>query len=279
MPANSNTSAEIMLLSLENLKPVIYKYNYSHDPIPNNRYEFPFTVNKNWGDIKLYQNKIFFSFERSFGTFDKNNLQINLRRQQSGFPILSNIGTINYHTRNTNSLYLNYNNTTASGAPTNFLIKQSLSDYTNTCFSNNFSNSLAIIQPYTYTIISAIGGNKKPLSGITLVNEPYGEITNNSIMTTFLQCNVGPCVPPQNKVGNVENENSILTLSPNPASNYFEVSGDDTVQQIAVYSLLGQLVKTYEKQEQYSVADIAKGTYIVKITSSEGVTNKTLKIE
>ena len=38
-------------------------------------------------------------------------------------------------------------------------------------------------------------------------------------------------------------------------------------------------IKTYEKQEHYSVDDIAKGTYIVKITTSEGQVNKTLIIE
>lgn len=280
---------EMLLFSVENQKPVLYTYSYVGfiDVHPVTRYEFPFTTNSHFGDIKRFQNTLFFSFDRYFGTFDENNLQINLRQRNSGLPFIRDTGTINFPTRTTNSLYINYNTTTGSGAPTNFLIKESLSDFQNTCFSSNFSNILATSQPALTNYESFIIGAITPQTGITLKqDDPSLLYANavfyqnyNNIMTVYLQCNVGPCVPPQNRVGTTESENSILTLSPNPANNYFELSTDAMIDKVEVYSLLGQLVKTFEKQEQYSLVDIAKGTYIVKVSSSKGVTNKTLIIE
>lgn len=74
------------------------------------------------------------------------------------------------------------------------------------------------------------------------------------------------------------NENTI-TLSPNPSKNYFELSTKLNIKQVQIYSMLGQLVKTFEKQEQYKISDLAKGTYLVKVNTNQGALSKTLLVE
>ena len=72
---------------------------------------------------------------------------------------------------------------------------------------------------------------------------------------------------------------SNLILHPNPSNNYFELTSETSIQKVEIYSILGQLIKTFEKQNQYSISDLSKGSYIVKITAIEGISNKTLLID
>jgi len=58
-----------------------------------------------------------------------------------------------------------------------------------------------------------------------------------------------------------------LRLSPNPASGYFEIN--EGMSKVEIYSITGQLVKTYGKQLhgfQYSISDLKSGIYLVKVT-------------
>lgn len=73
--------------------------------------------------------------------------------------------------------------------------------------------------------------------------------------------------------------NMAISLYPNPSKNYFELASEVTIEKVEIYSMLGQLVKSFEPQNQYAVSDLSKGTYIVKIATIEGTTNKTLIIE
>ncbi|MDN3676441.1 T9SS type A sorting domain-containing protein [Flavobacterium paronense] len=70
-----------------------------------------------------------------------------------------------------------------------------------------------------------------------------------------------------------------VAIFPNPAQYYFELNGDQTIKSVQIYSMLGQLVKTFEQQNQYPISDLTKGTYTVKIATSEGISNKKLLIE
>lgn len=70
-----------------------------------------------------------------------------------------------------------------------------------------------------------------------------------------------------------------IALFPNPSKNYFELSGDVSIEKVEVYSLQGQLVKSFKNESQYVVSDLAKGMYVVKINATEGILNKTLIVE
>ena len=282
-----NGFQKMILYATQNQKPVIYKFPYVGfvDPIADSRHEFPYTVINNAGSIKNHLNTILVSFDNSFGIFNENTLQINLRRRTSGVPIFNNSGTVNFHTGNTTSLYLNYNMAIGFGnTTTNMLIKESLSDFPNTCFSTNFATSVATNESVSINHDGVTMGVLESTSDIYSAESnsyAYSEISNNSIMTVYFQCNVKGCAPPpQSRISaNFESDSLVVNLSPNPTKSYFDLTSELNIEKVELYSLLGQLVKTFEKQEHYSVFDIAKGTYIVKITSSEGVSNKTLIIE
>lgn len=70
-----------------------------------------------------------------------------------------------------------------------------------------------------------------------------------------------------------------ISLYPNPSNSYFELAGDVQIENVEVYSLQGQLVKSFKNESQYTISDLAKGMYIVKINATEGSLNKTLIVE
>lgn len=56
-----------------------------------------------------------------------------------------------------------------------------------------------------------------------------------------------------------------VILFPNPSRDYFEMQSDRNIQQVRVYSVQGQLIKSFDKQQRYDVSDLAHGVYVVKI--------------
>lgn len=78
---------------------------------------------------------------------------------------------------------------------------------------------------------------------------------------------------------NFQLDDSKITLYPNPSNNYFELSGDVSIEKVEIYSLQGQLVKSFEAQNQYDVSNLSKGMFLVKINTVEGSLNKSLLIK
>lgn len=58
-----------------------------------------------------------------------------------------------------------------------------------------------------------------------------------------------------------------ITLQPNPATNWFMLSGGDAVKQVQLYTTAGLLLKTMQASsaQQYVISDIKPGIYIVKV--------------
>lgn len=71
----------------------------------------------------------------------------------------------------------------------------------------------------------------------------------------------------------------LISLYPNPSKTYFELTGEISIENVEIYSLQGQLVKSFKNDSQYTISDLAKGMYIVKINATEGTLNKTLIVE
>jgi hypothetical protein len=60
-----------------------------------------------------------------------------------------------------------------------------------------------------------------------------------------------------------------ISLSPNPASTYFTLNMD--VEKVQIFSITGQLLKSFSKvtsNDQYFIADLNQGIYLVKITDA-----------
>lgn len=68
-----------------------------------------------------------------------------------------------------------------------------------------------------------------------------------------------------------------VVLFPNPSHDSFELQSEDTIQQVEVYSLQGQLVKRFDQQQRYDVSDVAKGVYVIAILGEKTVYNKLIK--
>ena len=61
-------------------------------------------------------------------------------------------------------------------------------------------------------------------------------------------------------------------IYPNPATNFINVSADETIEQISIFNIKGSLIfsKSYQqKRTSVNVSDFAKGFYIVKVISKE----------
>jgi glycosidase len=69
-----------------------------------------------------------------------------------------------------------------------------------------------------------------------------------------------------------------IALFPNPSSDYFSINAN--MNKVQVFSVTGQLVKTFESKPadfQFSISDLDKGVYLVKATD-ENNREKTMKL-
>ena len=73
--------------------------------------------------------------------------------------------------------------------------------------------------------------------------------------------------------------NNSFKMYPNPSNSYFQLDGNFEIEKVEIYSLQGQLIKTFKNQNQYDVSDLAKGIYMIKIKAEEGLASKTLIVE
>ena len=70
--------------------------------------------------------------------------------------------------------------------------------------------------------------------------------------------------------------NDSFKMYPNPSNSFFELSGDSAIEKIEVYSMQGQIVKTFKNEKQYNVSDLSNGIYLLKIKAENGFASKTL---
>ncbi len=74
-------------------------------------------------------------------------------------------------------------------------------------------------------------------------------------------------------VGNLSNTARLsrprFTVFPNPASEYFEVSGNERIDQVVLYNLVGRTVKTFQAfdNRRYFINDLPDGLYLVSFVS------------
>jgi len=70
-----------------------------------------------------------------------------------------------------------------------------------------------------------------------------------------------------------------VSVFPNPFEGFVNVSSEDAIDEVTIYSSLGSVVKTVEvgaSEVQIDTQDIASGVYIMKISTDNGVYTKKL---
>ena len=65
--------------------------------------------------------------------------------------------------------------------------------------------------------------------------------------------------------------NSMVALYPNPSNGIVNISTDLTVENVAVYDVLGNQVKTVSNAGKIDISEMALGTYLFKITAAGNV--------
>jgi Secretion system C-terminal sorting domain len=64
--------------------------------------------------------------------------------------------------------------------------------------------------------------------------------------------------------------NNKFQFYPNPAQDSFSMISEVEIEKVEIYSLQGQLVKSFNQSDVYSISDLATGIYSVIISSEEG---------
>ena len=71
--------------------------------------------------------------------------------------------------------------------------------------------------------------------------------------------------------GVLADNNTVISVSPNPASVYFTVNVDVPVKSVSIYNLAGTLVKAVANPDNNTVevSDMASGLYMLSIETEE----------
>ena len=72
-----------------------------------------------------------------------------------------------------------------------------------------------------------------------------------------------------------------ITAYPNPATDYFELSNSQDINQIIVYSLLGKKVMTFTEVfdgKKYNIVDLPNGLYLISLINNDDGVVRTLRL-
>ena len=69
---------------------------------------------------------------------------------------------------------------------------------------------------------------------------------------------------------------NVISLYPNPSKSYFEMETTVILKKVEVYSMQGQLIKSFLPQKQYDISELISGIYLVKVHGNIGNVTKRL---
>lgn len=75
-------------------------------------------------------------------------------------------------------------------------------------------------------------------------------------------------------------ENRTLSIFPNPAINYIEISPNNQVDRIEIYNTVGREVRSFyfENGKRYNIADLPQGLYMVALVNEKTGIIKTVRL-
>ncbi|HEY6143438.1 MAG TPA: T9SS type A sorting domain-containing protein, partial [Flavobacterium sp.] len=129
-----------------------------------------------------------------------------------------------------------------------------------------------------YTATAAIAPNTGGVITVSLPADSYTITKGNSENALFYMKTHYDVVNPLGLEDNVQTPK--LALYPNPATNELRLSSSDQkIENVAIYSLSGALVKTISNViESIDVSNLSTGSYLVKVTTDQGsFTQKIIK--
>lgn len=85
---------------------------------------------------------------------------------------------------------------------------------------------------------------------------------NNSVITQSVSLCTG--------INQITNNNSMMTLFPNPSSGSLSVKTDEEIREVLIFNAFGSLVQT-EKVKTFSVEHLSSGIYFINIKTEKGI--------
>ncbi len=74
-------------------------------------------------------------------------------------------------------------------------------------------------------------------------------------------------------VDDIENNQSLITILPNPAQNFFSIQSKNSIQQVTIFDASGKQIKAFSKSNNYDISTLEKGIYFVEIIDNVGKIN------
>jgi pectate lyase len=170
----------------------------------------------------------------------------------------------------TGNLSTSYGTATYSGITFTQCLK--MESTTNVAFTTTNAGILTLVFGSAYSgAVSVDGTSYSPASGIVTVSLASGSHTIKKVGTNYLfYMSVS-----YNSTGLQNTEAAKLVLYPNPVTSSIFISSDVSVEKVEIYSLTGVLVKQCEANiKTIDVSRLSNGSYIVKVSTGQGVINQ-----
>ena len=128
---------------------------------------------------------------------------------------------------------------------------------------------------YTSATGRAYGGNDRILEGTVDIGAyefcPNGTICN-APPTNIGGGTRGPV--PKIATKNIENNIENLLVYPNPAKDVVKVKSSDKILSIEILNTQGQVISSSQDSNSVELSNVAKGMYLLRITTDEGIQTK-----
>jgi pectate lyase len=143
---------------------------------------------------------------------------------------------------------------------------------TNISFTTVAESTLTLVFNNVFTgRINIDGANYNAVSGIVTLTIPSGSHTivkTDTANLYYMSVQYGTLGIDDLKI-------SKLLMYPNPVTNNLYLSTKAKIEKVKIYTLLGILVKTTEKNiENIDMSNMSQGTYLIKVFTNEGVLDK-----
>lgn len=71
-----------------------------------------------------------------------------------------------------------------------------------------------------------------------------------------------------------------ISIYPNPATEYFTLNSQSSVQKLTIHNIIGKEVKTFEVNDdnRYNVSALKKGIYVIRIFDQDDQLIKALRL-
>ncbi|MGE5356509.1 MAG: T9SS type A sorting domain-containing protein [Deltaproteobacteria bacterium] len=112
-------------------------------------------------------------------------------------------------------------------------------------------------------------------SGVVLLSIYTDAAYTNLLDTLSIFLNISQVT--SSRLQNIDRE---ISIYPNPASSYFQLSNNQNVGRVEIFNMIGKKIKTFEKsQSSYNIRDLRNGVYLLRLYDSKGQVIKVVRLK